>query len=300
MAEVSIVIPAFNEAEAIGHDLDVIIETMDESGYDYEIIVVDDGSTDNTGEIAAQKGARVIRHPVNMGSGAARKTGILQATGEKIVMTDADGTYPNHEIPRLLQHLREYDQVVGARTSEQGTMPWLRAPTKYFIRKLASFLTDMNIPDLNSGLRAFKKDIMLQFLYLLPQGFSCVSTMTLAFLSNGYTIKYLPIEYYKRKGQSKFRPIADTYNFILLVIRIVMYFNPLKIFLPVSLGLLGLGILKLILDFALGRGFKASDIVIILTAVVVGMMGLLADLIVIQHKPQHIRLPPSHSNSDES
>jgi glycosyltransferase involved in cell wall biosynthesis len=282
--QVSIVIPVYNEEEAIGDDLDTIMATMEESGYTYEVIVVDDGSTDRTADVARAKGVNVIQHPINRGTGAARRTGIVQAQGEIIVMTDGDGTYPNQDIPRLLEYLPAFDQVVGARTSEQGSFRFLRAPTKWFIRKLACYLTGMDIPDLNSGLRAFKREVMLKFLYLIPDGFSCVSTMTLAFLCNGYTIKYAPIDYYKRIGRSKFHPINDTYNYLLTVVRMVMYFNPLKVFLPTSLILLLWGAAKTIYDNTVYRDIRESDVTIIVISIVIGMMGLLADLIVVQHR----------------
>lgn len=280
--QVSIVIPVYNEEEAIGDDLDTIMATMEGSGYTYEVIVMDDGSTDRTADIARAKGVKVIQHPINRGTGAARRTGIVQAQGEIIVMTDGDGTYPNQDIPRLLEYLPAFDQVVGARTSEQGSFRFLRAPTKWFIRKLACYLTGMDIPDLNSGLRAFKREAMLKFLYLIPDGFSCVSTMTLAFLCNGYTIKYVPIDYYKRIGRSKFRPINDTYNYLLTVVRMVMYFNPLKVFLPISLFLTLIGTVKLIRDMLVYRNlyFPGVTVMIVLTAIQVTAIGLLADLIV--------------------
>jgi glycosyltransferase involved in cell wall biosynthesis len=284
--QVSIVIPVYNEEGAIGDDLDTIIATMEGSGYTYEVIVVDDGSTDQTVDIARAKGVKVIQHPINRGTGAARRTGILQARGEIIVMTDGDGTYPNQDIPLLLEYLPAFDQVVGARTSEQGSFRFLRAPTKWFIRKLACYLTGMEIPDLNSGLRAFKREVMLRFLYLIPDGFSCVSTMTLAFLCNGYTIKYMPIDYYKRIGRSKFHPINDTYNYLLTVIRMVMYFNPLKIFLPSSFVLFLLGAAKTIYDNTVHHRIRESDVIIVVVSIVIGMMGLLADLIVVQHRRQ--------------
>ncbi len=280
--QVSIVIPVYNEEEAIGDDLDTIMATMEGSSYTYEVVVVDDGSTDRTADIARAKGVKVIQHPINRGTGAARRTGIVQARGEIIVMTDGDGTYPNQDIPRLLEYLPAFDQVVGARTSEQGSFRFLRAPAKWFIRKLACYLTGMDIPDLNSGLRAFKREVMLKFLYLIPDGFSCVSTMTLAFLCNGYTIKYVPIDYYKRIGRSKFHPINDTYNYLLTVVRMVMYFNPLKVFLPISLFLTLIGTVKLIRDMLVYRNlyFPGVTVMIVLTAIQVTAIGLLADLIV--------------------
>lgn len=284
MEFVSVVIPAYNEEEAIGPELDDIRETMERSGYPFEIIVVDDGSTDATAEIAAARGARVIRHRRKRGAGASRRTGIVEARGDVVVMADGDGSYPVADIPKLLALFPEADQVVGARRTEAGTLPWLRRPTKWFIRQLASLLTGTRIPDLNSGLRAFKRDIMLKFLYLIPDGFSCVTTMTLTFLTNGYVVEYVPTDYYKRVGRSKFHPIKDTYNYLVTVLRIVLYFNPLKFFLPASLTLLILGAIRFLYHALVRHNVRESDIMIILTGILVGAVGLLADLIVTERR----------------
>lgn len=281
---VSVVVPAYNEEAAIGDDLAAIQDALDGCGAQYEIIVVDDGSVDRTGAIAASyDGVRVIRHTHNRGTGAARTTGMRAAQGDVIVMTDADGTYPNHDIPRLLEALAEADMVIGARQHEAGTLPWLRAPAKWFIRMLAQFLTGTRIPDLNSGFRAFKRDIALRYVSILPNTHSWVSTITLAFLSDGYNVAYVPIDYYPRKGRSSFHPIADTYNYITLVVRSIMYFNPLKVFLPVTGLLLFVGVVKFIRDlFVYGSIFYIPGITLLLLfmAVQVGALGLLADLIV--------------------
>lgn len=281
---VSVVLPAYNEEAAIGDDLAAVQEALDRYGTPYEIIVVDDGSTDRTGAIAASyDGVRVIRHAQNRGTGAARTTGIRAAQGDIIVMTDADGTYPNRDIPRLLEAMAEADMVIGARKQEAGTWPWLRAPTKWFIRMLAQFLTGTRIPDLNSGFRAFKREIALRYLNILPNTHSWVSTITLAFLSDGYNVAYIPIDYYPRKGRSTFHPIADTYNYITLVVRSIMYFNPLKVFLPITGLLFLVGVIKFIRDlFVYGSVFYIPGITLLLLfmAVQVGVLGLLADLIV--------------------
>ncbi len=279
---ISIVIPVFNEEEAIGDDLDLILSTMDKSGYDYEVIVVDDGSTDRTAEIVRQReGVKLIHHPYNRGTGAARTTGIKGAQGPIIVMTDGDGSYPNQEIPKLLSFLGEHDMVIGARRQERGSLRWLRAPAKLFIRLLASYLTGIRIPDLNSGFRAFKKGLAERYVDILPSTHSWVATITIAFLSDGHMVKFVPIDYYKRKGKSKFHPIADTYNYLSMVVRAVMYFNPLKVFLPASLSLLVIGGGKMFYDiFAYDFHFAPSTVIIFLTAIQVGAIGLLADLIV--------------------
>lgn len=291
---ISIVVPAYNEEKAIEQDLRDIIETMDRSSYQYEVIVVDDASKDKTAEIVKKfENVKLVQHKRNKGSGGARKTGIRVAKGDIIVMTDADGTYPNKDIPRLLEHFPECDMVVGARTSEQGSWKFLRAPVKWFIRKLASYIAGYNIPDLNSGFRAFKKDIAVKFFNILPNTHSWVSTITLAFLCNDYTVEYIPIEYYKRKGKSSFRFVRDTWTYIMLVIYTVMYFNPLKFFLPFTFLLLGTGLGRAIYHGPIQHGrIKESDITIFLTGIIVGVLGLIADLIVKQNKQNYVKTQP--------
>jgi glycosyltransferase involved in cell wall biosynthesis len=283
---VSIVIPVFNEESAIGRDLGVLGQTMEASAYEYEIIVVDDGSTDHSAEIVGQNSlVRLIRHPYNKGTGAARNTGLRAAKGEIVVMTDGDGTYPNQDIPRLLVEIEEkgYDMVIGARRREMGSWKWLRSPTKSFIQFLASYLTGVKIPDLNSGFRAFKRERALEYLHILPRTHSWVSTITIAFLSDGHAVGWIPIDYYERVGRSTFHPLADTYNYLSLVVRAVMYFEPLKVFLPAALSLLGVGVLKFIRDLFVFRSLfyvPGVTVVILLTGLQVGALGLLADLIV--------------------
>lgn len=284
--KISVIIPAYNEEKAIGRVLDDVDAIMKGKGYDFETIVVDDASTDRTAEIVKGKNAKLIRHITNKGVGAARKTGILKSCGEIIVMLDADGTYPAKSIPELLKYFPEYDQVIGSRICEEGALKILRQPAKWIMFKLASFLVKQHIPDLNSGFRALKKDILMKYLYLIPNGFSCVSTMTLVFLCNDYGVKYIPIEYYKRIGKSKFRIFVDTRDFLFTIIRIIMYFNPLRIFMSLSLSLFVIGIIKTVYDVffsSLGH-MQKSDVVILLSAIIIATFGLLADLIVTQTK----------------
>jgi glycosyltransferase involved in cell wall biosynthesis len=285
-SKISVIIPAYNEEKAIGKVLDDVNAVMKERGYDFEIIVVDDASIDRTAEIASSKNAKIIRHTTNEGVGAARKSGILKSSGEVIVMLDADGTYPAKSIPDLLSYIPEYDQVIGCRNKEQGSLRILRQTAKWIMFKLASFLVKQRIPDLNSGLRTMKKDILMKYLYLIPNGFSCVSTMTLVFLCNGYNVKYIPIEYYKRIGRSKFRIFSDTRDFLFTVIRIITYFNPLRMSLPISFLLFVIGIIKTIYDvfFSSIGHMRESDTVILLSAIILFSFGLLADLIIIQKK----------------
>jgi glycosyltransferase involved in cell wall biosynthesis len=283
MEFVSVVIPVYNEEEAIGGDLDLIKRTMDAAGLAYEIIVVNDGSTDRSVEIISSRPyVKLVHHERNRGNGAARTTGMKAAKGDIIIMTDGDGTYPNQDMPKLLEYMNQYDMVIGARVKEMGTVKWLRTPAKSFIRRLASYLTETEIPDLNSGLRAFRKDLAFKYLHILPNTHSWVSTITIAFLSDGYSVKFVPIDYYKRKGESKFHPLRDTYNYLTLVVRSVMYFNPLKVFLPVTLALALAGVLKLVRDIFYYRSFYVPGVTLmmVLMAIQVAVIGLLADLIV--------------------
>ncbi len=282
---VSIVVPAYNEAEAIEADIKAIIAAMEPSCYDYEIIVVDDGSTDGTGGLAEAMGVTVLRHPENKGVGIARTRGVKAARGEIIVMTDADNTYPNEDIPRLLEKIEEgYDLVIGARTKEAGTVRWLRKPVKTIIRKLAEYITSERIEDLNSGFRAMRRDIVMRYLNITPEGHSWVGTTTMAFLSEKRDVAFIPIDYRKRTGRSSFHPIADTYGYMMFIIKTVMYFKPLKVFIPVSVLFLTLGVVKGLYDSFVLHDFKESEIVLLLTGVLIGVLGLLADLIVKLHK----------------
>ncbi len=282
--ETSIVIPAYNEEEAIRPVLDDVTAAMEPLGKPYEIIVVDDGSTDRTVErCQGRPQVRVISHDRNRGTGAARTTGVRAARGPNVVMIDADGTYPAEAIPPMLERLEHADMVIGARDREAGTVAWLRRLAKEFIRRLASYMVEFQIPDLNSGLRAMKRDVVLRFVPILPNTHSWVSTITMALLSSGYKVEWLPISYHKRIGHSTFHPIWDTYNYLTLVVRTIMYFNPLRIFLPLTVFLLAAGLIKAIADiFRFGFTFHvpASTVIIILAGIQVGAIGLLADLIV--------------------
>ena len=189
-------------------------------------------------------------------------------------------TYPNDTIPQLVKEMDGYDQVVGARTSEEGTKKALRVPAKWFIRKLASFLTSTKIPDLNSGFRAFRTDVARQYLRHLPAGFSCVTTMTMTFLANGYSVKYVPIDYGKRAGKSKFHPVKDTQRYGSQVVRMVLSYNPLRIFMPVGIALLVLGGGKAIYDISeYNWHLTTNTLLILFAAFQVIAIGLLADLV---------------------
>ena len=286
---VSIILPCYNEQDHVTTEVERICAAMDGSGYDYELLAFDDASTDGTlarlHEVAPDfPNLQVVHFHRNGGSGTVRRIGTQRARGEIVVWTDADMSYPNERIPELVQMLEKdatLDQVVGARTSEEGTHKILRVPAKWFIRKLAERLTNYRIPDLNSGLRAFRRQVALPYLRLLPPGFSCVTTITLAFLSNQHEVRYVPIDYAKRAGTSKFRFVTDAYRYILQVLRMVMYFNPLKVLMPVALLLLGLGIAKGIFDIAVHPlRFAVNTVLIFVTGLLIASLALLADLIV--------------------
>jgi polyisoprenyl-phosphate glycosyltransferase len=286
---VTIVLPCFNEEGHVIAEIERISAAMDASGYSYELMCVDDASTDETLARLYEAAPRfpemeVVHFHRNGGSGTVRRIGTQRARGEIVVWTDADMTYPNERIPELVQILEKdptIDQVVGARTSEQGTYKLLRVPAKWFIRKFAERLTGAKIPDLNSGLRAFRREVSLPYLRLLPPGFSCVTTITMSFLANQHELYFLPIDYYKRAGKSKFKFGKDAYRYILQILRMTMYFNPLKALLPLALTLLGIGIVKGIYDVSTHDFKIATDTVLVfITGLLIASIALLADLIV--------------------
>jgi polyisoprenyl-phosphate glycosyltransferase len=286
--DVSVVLPCYNERDHVELEVKRIRAALEDAGLRYELICVDDGSSDGTGEVLRQlPGIRTIVLPRNQGSGTARRIGTQAARGRVVVWTDADLTYPNDRIPELVGQLDDtYDQVVGARRGEAGNLRLARVPAKWAIRKLASFLTNTDIPDLNSGLRAFKRSVAEPYLRLLPAGFSCVTTITLAFLSNGHPVKYVPIDYFKRAGRSKFHPFKDAYNYLLQVLRMVMYFNPLRVLMPVALTLLTLTAVKLVFDLVRHDLHVAGSTVLVgLAAFNIMAIALLADLVVRRTSP---------------
>jgi glycosyltransferase involved in cell wall biosynthesis len=289
--DVTVLLPAYNEEAAIEHVLAEIVEALADEPLKFEILIVDDASTDRTVAYADRFASRcercevrVIRRRENGGAGAARKDGVRAARGEVVVMLDADGSYPASSVRDLLRYFPDYDQVNGARTSEQGTMPLLRRPAKWLIRRLACYLTGREIPDLNTGLKAFKRDAMLEWLWVVPNGFSCVTTMTLAFLTNGYAVKYVPTPYRKRIGHSKFHPIKDTLAYLNTVVRITSYFRPLRVFMPAAAVVLGTGVAKSIYSFVSTGTMQESDVVLLTAGFLTAMFGLLAEIVVAHHR----------------
>lgn len=286
---VTIVLPCYNEGAHVLKEIERITTAMNASEFTYELLCIDDASTDDTLAVLEQASRdyanlRIMPFRRNGGSGTARRIGTQQAHGEIVVWTDADMTYENERIPELVRILRDdpsYDQVVGARTTEEGTHKWARVPAKWLIRNIAQWLTKTRIPDLNSGLRAFRREVSLPYLRLLPAGFSCVTTITIAFLSNQHDIKYVETSYAKRAGVSKFHFVSDAYRYILQVLRMVMYFDPLKVLMPPALWLVVIGFVKGVVDMVRHPFyFPASTVLLVVSGIMIGSLALLSDLVV--------------------
>jgi glycosyltransferase involved in cell wall biosynthesis len=276
---ISVIIPAFNEEGAIASAVEDVKKTLAGLDVPFEVIVVNDGSRDRTAEIAGETGARVISHPGNRGYGASLKTGIRHTQYGWIVITDADGTYPIAQIERLVKEADGYDMVVGARTGENVKIPFFRRPAKWLIGKLANYLSGYRIPDLNSGLRLFRREIAERFFTLFPDGFSFTTTITVASMSSDYAVKFVPIDYFKRVGTSSISPLRDFFGFLLLVVRLVTYFKPLNVFLPAAMVLFGVGFAKAIVDLVRNNAFGVGSALVMLAGVQLGFLGLVADLI---------------------
>lgn len=274
---VAVVIPSFNEVKSIVGQIEKIQSALGSTEWIYDIIVVDDGSTDGTASAAERCDVQVIRLPKNRGYGAALKAGISVANASHIVIIDADGTYPAEAIPEMLRLAEHYDMVVGARVGDNVHMPVARKPAKWFLGKLASYLAGQKIPDLNSGLRVMKRSVVKQFYNILPSGFSFTTMITLAHLCNDFLVYYHPIEYYTRIGRSKIRPV-HAYHFLLLILRTIVYFNPLKVFLPLGAFLFLTGLGKFIYDLFIGN-LSESAILGFLGSLIVWAIGLLSDQI---------------------
>ncbi len=274
---VSIVVPAYNEERGIGAQLERLRHVMDGCGWRFEIIVVDDGSTDNTVDAVRNYPVRLIRQPRNRGYGAALKAGIAAAHSDWIIIIDADGTYPAETIPALLEKAVDHDMVVGARIAENVHIPLARRPAKWALAKLAGYLAEQPIPDLNSGLRVLKRPLVEKFAHLLPSGFSFTTTITMALLCNDHSVYYHPIEYHKRVGSSKIRA-SHAYQFLLLILRTVIFFNPLRVFLPLGAVLFLAGLGKFIYDVP-RENLSESAVMGILGGILIWCVGLLADQI---------------------
>lgn len=281
---VSVIVPAYNEENGIREVMREIIDVMEGSDHPYELIVVDDGSTDKTSLILRELEVKVITHEVNQGYGSALKSGIRESKGKQIVILDADGSYPPKEIPSLIKESSEFDMVVGARSDLDSRIEKFRRLGRWVLKKLANLLVNSRIPDLNSGMRIFRKDVAVEYFYLLPQNFSFTTTLTLAMLSDNLKVKYIPVDYQIRKGKSKIRPIRDMSNFLLLIIRTTVYFNPLKVFFPIGMILFFIGLLILICRVIFYADIGQIEILSLLLGVQIMMMGFVADLIVRRSK----------------
>ena len=275
---VTIVIPAYNEEKGVGPVVIAVRDVLDHAGIRSEIIVVDDGSRDGTAEAARLAGARVLRHRSNRGYGAALKTGISSARHDVICITDADGTYPCHMIPVLIEELERNDMVVGARVGSNVHIPMVRKPAKWALKKLANYVTSSRIPDLNSGLRAFRREMAVQYFSILPDQFSFTTTITLAMLCDKYAISFVPIDYAQRTGRSKIVP-WDAGSFAILILRTAMLFRPLRVLLPIALLCLTYGLTKMTIDIIRDPMISASALLALMSSLLIVLIGMLGDAI---------------------
>ncbi len=271
---VSVVLPACNEAGAIAE----VVAGLAAVAPWLEIIVVDDGSSDDTAARAAAAGATVVRHPYNKGNGAAVKTGLRKAAGEFVLICDADGQHQAADARRVADALGEYDLVVGART-KHAQAGAARALGNAFLNRLATFLTEHEIPDLTSGLRAARRDGLLEFLPLLPNGFSTPTTTTLAFLRAGYNVTFVPIEVRPRVGRSKIRFSRDGVKFLLIVMRVVTIFSPMRVFLPIAAISFAAGTAYGLWTVATAHKIANGAVLLLLFAVLVFLVGLVSEQI---------------------
>lgn len=271
---VSVVVPAFNEADGISQ----VVAALAAAAPWHEIIVVDDGSTDATAERAAGAGATVVRHPYNKGNGAAVKSGIRRATGEFILIIDGDGQHRPDDARRIVSRLGEYDLVIGARAATtQATVA--RRIGNATLNGLASYLTGRQIPDLTSGFRGARRECLHEFLHLLPNGFSTPTTTTLAFIKAGYNVAFEPIEARPRVGTSKIRLARDGAKFMVIILKIVTIFSPLRVFVPISLASLAVGTAYAAWTIYSQRHVTNSSVLLIMLAVIVFLVGLVSEQI---------------------
>ncbi|PWT84386.1 MAG: glycosyl transferase [Blastocatellia bacterium] len=273
-SDTSVIIPAFNEGAAIGP----LVTALRCTAAWREVLVIDDGSSDDTAERAAMAGAHVIRHPYNKGNGAAVKTGIRQGTGRFLLIMDADGQHQPVDATRLVSHLATYDLVVGARSGgSHATL--VRRVGNDLLNRLASYLAERPIPDLTSGFRAAKREHLLEFLHLLPNGFSTPATTTLAFLKAGYSVHFEPIRAAQRSGQSKIKIAPDGFRFFLIVLKVVTIFSPLRIFLPLSASAFLTGAGYAVWTIITQAHVTNSSVLLILLSVLIFLVGLVSEQI---------------------
>jgi glycosyltransferase involved in cell wall biosynthesis len=273
-AHTSIVIPAFNEAPSIG----AVVTALRDAASWHDILVVDDGSTDDTAARAEEAGAAVHRHPYNIGNGAAVKTGIRNTCGAFVLIVDGDGQHRAADAQRLVSHLEHYDLVVGAR-SPQTQSSFARRLGNATLNALASYLTERPIPDLTSGFRAARRECLVEFLHLIPNGFSTPTTTTLAFLKAGYSVRFEPVDAERREGTSKIRLGSDGLNFFLILLKVITIFSPLRIFLPISAASFVLGVAYGIWNVIVHSRIPNGSVLLILFSAVVFLVGLVSEQI---------------------
>lgn len=272
---VSIIIPCFNEASGLRRVLPAIQSLQ---MLNSEVLVVDDGSSDDSASIAAELGARVIAHPYNIGNGAAVKSGIRASRGKVLVFLDADGQHEPGDIPRLLEHMPRYHMTVGARTAASKSSAHRLMANKFY-NWFASFIVQFEIEDLTSGFRAMRRVDALRFCDMLPNGFSYPTTSTLAFIRSGRAVKYIPIVAKEREGFSKIKIFRDGFEFFIIIMKITMAFSPLRVFLPISSFLFFLGIGRYVYTYITAGQFTNMSALLINTSVIVFMLGLIAEQI---------------------
>jgi len=271
---VTVLLPAFNEEKSIGDTIKAIRELYP----DFEILVIDDGSTDNTVKTAMEAGAHVWPHPYNMGNGAAIKSGLRCAAGQWIVMMDADGQHRPEDIALLLQHKDNFEMVVGAR-SMNSQSSFHRFCANWFYNRLASYVTKFDIRDLTSGFRLVRKDTVSKYIYLLPNTFSYPTTLTMAYLRSGHSVKYVPIQTEARTGKSKIKLMEDGSRFLLIIARIATLYSPMRVFLPVSGLLFLIGICYYLYTFLTMNRFTNMSALLLTTSITVFMIGLVSEQI---------------------
>ncbi|MQX38015.1 glycosyltransferase family 2 protein [Roseospira navarrensis] len=279
----TVIVPCYNEEGGVTQGMKDLIDVVSGLGLPFEILAVDDASEDRTLSCleAFGDGIRILRNPRNMGYGAALKHGLRKARYDFIAITDADGTYPPEHLPDLVKLVVEEgaDMAVGARTGDKVAVPMIRKPAKWFLGRLANFVAGQRIPDINSGLRVFRRDAAMQAYTLYPDGFSFTTTITLAMMTNGFDVRYCRINYLKRIGRSKIHPIREPVNFVLLITRISLYFAPLKLFVPVSLGLVALSIAWGLASYLLLDQFAdVTTLILFVTGLQLGVLGMLAEM----------------------
>jgi glycosyltransferase involved in cell wall biosynthesis len=272
--QTSVLIPAYNEAHAVGG----LVVALARAARWREIIVIDDGSTDATAEQAAAAGACVLRHPYNKGNGAAVKSGLRQAAGKYVLIVDADGQHPPDDALRLVRQLDRYELVVGAR-SPDSQASWSRRIGNTLLNRMASYLTGQTIPDLTSGFRAARRDCLMEFIHLLPNGFSTPTTSTMSFVRAGYSVRFEPIVAAQRVGASKIRLGADGARFVLILLKVITIFSPLRLFVPISAAMFALGAAYAAWTIATQAHVTNSSVLLILSSIVILLIGLVSEQI---------------------